>query len=165
VVHRCVVPDLPPWRESLEWSIRHTDALPDLMKQAALAALARMPDGDGLCHGDFHPDNIIMSSRGPVVIDWMTARRCAPLADVARSLVILRLGDPPAGTPGMWLINLLRNSFINTYLNRYRQLRSVARGDVDAWTLPVAAARLRENIPAEKSKLLKLIETSMPGAQ
>jgi Ser/Thr protein kinase RdoA (MazF antagonist) len=35
--------------------------------------------GDGLCHGDIHPDNVIMTADGPRLIDWTFSIR-APAA-------------------------------------------------------------------------------------
>ena len=52
-------------------------------KQELLDAIVDMPDGDRLCHGDFHPGNIILTPLGPVVIDWSSACRGHPLGDVA----------------------------------------------------------------------------------
>ena len=42
-------------------------------------------DGDKLCHGDFHPGNVLLTEKGAVVIDWMTASICNPWADMART--------------------------------------------------------------------------------
>jgi hypothetical protein len=75
----------------------------------------------------------------------------------------LQLGEPLPGTRGMWLINRLRMTLHTTYLRRYMQLRSVAQRDIEAWQMPVAAARLNESIPGEKSKLLRIVEMSLPG--
>jgi aminoglycoside phosphotransferase (APT) family kinase protein len=60
-----------------------------------LEGLERLPQGAALCHFDFHPDQVLMTQRGPVVIDWMTAFRGHPLADVARSCVLLSFGQAP----------------------------------------------------------------------
>ena len=49
--------------------------------------LAGLPDGDQLCHGDFRPDNLVLTASGPVVLDWMTATRGVPVADVVRTLM------------------------------------------------------------------------------
>jgi uncharacterized protein (TIGR02172 family) len=157
-MHQCAVPGLPNWREDLEQVIRRTDVLSDLTKQAVLRALAQLPDVNALCHGDFHPGNIIMSPRGAVVIDWTTAKQGHPLADVARSLLLLRAGDVPPDTAAVWLINLLRNTFQTTYLRRYMQLQGVTTEAIEAWQLPIAAARLAEDIPAERARLLRLVE-------
>jgi len=45
-------------------------------------------DGERLLHLDFHPDNILLSRRGPVVIDWANARGGKPALDVAMTWVI-----------------------------------------------------------------------------
>ena len=44
--------------------------------------------GNTLIHLDFHPDNVLVSSRGPVVIDWTNARRGDPALDAALTWVI-----------------------------------------------------------------------------
>jgi Phosphotransferase enzyme family len=44
--------------------------------------------GDRLLHLDLHPDNVILSPAGPVVIDWTNARRGEPALDVALTWVI-----------------------------------------------------------------------------
>jgi aminoglycoside phosphotransferase (APT) family kinase protein len=41
-----------------------------------------------LLHLDLHPDNVLLSPRGPVVIDWTNARAGAPALDVALTWVI-----------------------------------------------------------------------------
>ena len=48
-----------------------------------------LDDGDRLVHLDLHPLNVIMSPRGPVVIDWANAARGDPLLDVALTYVLL----------------------------------------------------------------------------
>jgi tRNA A-37 threonylcarbamoyl transferase component Bud32 len=47
----------------------------------------------GLVHRDFHPLNILLSSAGPVVIDWSNGGEGDPLADIAFSQVILATSD------------------------------------------------------------------------
>jgi aminoglycoside phosphotransferase (APT) family kinase protein len=45
-------------------------------------------EGEQLIHLDFHPDNVLLSSRGPVVIDWANSRSGKPALDVAMTWVI-----------------------------------------------------------------------------
>lgn len=42
-----------------------------------------------ILHGDLHPDNVVLTSRGPVVIDWRNTTEGPPELDVALSAVIL----------------------------------------------------------------------------
>jgi Ser/Thr protein kinase RdoA (MazF antagonist) len=46
-------------------SIAATDRLDGRRKEDLLAGIADMPEGDRLCHGDFHPMNILGELRNP----------------------------------------------------------------------------------------------------
>jgi hypothetical protein len=45
--------------------------------------------GEQLLHLDLHPENVLLSDRGPVVIDWSNAARGKAADDVAATWVIL----------------------------------------------------------------------------
>jgi Ser/Thr protein kinase RdoA (MazF antagonist) len=47
-----------------------------------LALIDRLQLGDGLCHGDLHPGNVIMTAEGPRVIDWTFAVGAPALFDL-----------------------------------------------------------------------------------
>ncbi len=52
--------------------------------------ILKLPDGDLICHGDFHPGNMLMNLDGTVVvIDFMNVCRGRWEYDVARTYVIL----------------------------------------------------------------------------
>jgi aminoglycoside phosphotransferase (APT) family kinase protein len=53
------------------------------------ARLHEIPfEGERLIHLDFHPDNVLLSTSGPVVIDWANSRAGKPALDVAMTWVI-----------------------------------------------------------------------------
>lgn len=54
----------------------------------APAALPAAGSGDRVLHLDLHPENVILSPHGPVVVDWTNARRGDPALDVALTWVI-----------------------------------------------------------------------------
>ena len=59
---------------------------------------ARIPfEDERLLHLDFHPDNVLLSGRGPVVIDWANARAGEPALDVAMTWVICATSGGAAG--------------------------------------------------------------------
>jgi aminoglycoside phosphotransferase (APT) family kinase protein len=68
-----------PWRIA-----RHARTLAELH-----ARVHEIPyEGERLLHLDLHPENVLLSSRGPVVIDWTNARAGDPNLDVALTWVI-----------------------------------------------------------------------------
>jgi aminoglycoside phosphotransferase (APT) family kinase protein len=56
---------------------------------------AEADPSDALLHLDLHPDNVILSRRGPIVIDWANAKRGAGAADVALLWVIMATSEIP----------------------------------------------------------------------
>jgi uncharacterized protein (TIGR02172 family) len=160
-IHTYIVPTLPSQRQRLARSIRQTDILSSDTKIAVLNALDDMLDDERVCHGDFHPGNVLMTAQGPVIIDWMDGTRGNPLADVARTSLLLRIGGLPLGTPARWLIEAMRRWFHLLYLRRYFQLCPDAQRQLSAWQPIIAAARLRENIREEQHRLLALIKIGL----
>ena len=59
-------------------------------------------DDQALVHLDLHPNNVLLSSRGPVVIDWTNARGGDPDADVAMTWLILETSAGFAGRVMAW---------------------------------------------------------------
>lgn len=68
------------------------------MTAAERAALRELPDGEALCHGDFHPRNVIVDGDELTIIDWVDASSGPPAADLARSAIIF-LGSRSATSP------------------------------------------------------------------
>jgi len=84
-----------PWR-----LLRHAALLARLHQQVhAVPGLDRLrePFGDGpaLLHLDLHPANVLLSPRGPVVIDWEGAGRGPAEADLAYCWVLVALSTVP----------------------------------------------------------------------
>ena len=170
-MHRHSVPELPALRKRLAERIcRITDAnvpnrlreLAERAKAVALAKLEEFPEDERLCHGDFHPDNIIMSPRGPIIIDWADAAKGNPAADVARTNLLISLGTPVEGRISGWLIKLARKRALSLYLKLYLKRSAISQESIDAWQLPVALTRITEGIPArEKDQLITLIKNHL----
>jgi uncharacterized protein (TIGR02172 family) len=162
-MHSRRAPELPSQRQRLQRRIQAAEPLPPDLKDAALQALARLPEAHAVCHGDFHPDNVLLTARGPVVIDWVDATQGHPLADVARTCLLLRLGGLPSNVARRGFILALRTSFHTAYLRRYFQLRPGSRELLAAWQVPVAAARLEEGIVEEEDRLIELVRALLQG--
>jgi Ser/Thr protein kinase RdoA (MazF antagonist) len=158
-------PTLPVLKQALPERLRRSPLVPPDIRDFALESLADLPDGDRLCHGDFHPANIIMAAQGPVVIDWPNSVRGDPHADIARTLLMMRMGELPEGSPR--LIRLLegigRKIILARYLATYRKLSGLDDALLARWEVPIAAHRLGDNIPEERERLMALVRARMPG--
>ena len=70
-------------RAHLDAAIGKAD-LPTELRRKAREVLSGLHDGSSLCHFDFHPDQVILSESGPVIIDCLSALEGDAMADVAR---------------------------------------------------------------------------------
>ncbi|KRQ97889.1 phosphotransferase [Bradyrhizobium jicamae] len=83
-------PDVLFLRDLMEGSLRLFDGVvPKHIATGILALIERLRPGDGLCHCDLHPDNVIMTADGPRLIDWGGAVRAPVGLDLARCHVML----------------------------------------------------------------------------
>lgn len=156
-LHGVTAPDsVAALRPKLRQEIESSSLVPAALAKVALQALTGLPDGDKLCHGDFYPANLIISRDGPVLIDWTQVSRGDPAADVARTLLLVRVGELPPGTPILVRPIALvgRGLLASMYLRSYRHDRLLDMELVNRWWRPVVAARLAEGIGGERSRLL-----------
>ncbi|HEX5809742.1 MAG TPA: aminoglycoside phosphotransferase family protein, partial [Anaerolineales bacterium] len=121
-VHQKTITGLPSYKERLDYDIRQAQQLNENLREKALSILAALPDGQNICHGDYHPGNIILTRRGSIVIDWMTACVGSPWADVARTRLLLSIGAKAAGKQVSPVIRLAVRLYHRSYVRRYLAL-------------------------------------------
>ena len=121
--------------------------------------LARLPDGEALCHGDFHPGQVMLSDGECVAFDWAGAKRGDPLFDYARTRVLLTIGEPPPGAPLLFrlLAKLGRRLLVSSYARSYERnaAEPVDQARVRDWEVVNLAVRLFEDIPGERPRLMR----------
>ena len=151
---------IPSEKDRLQQAINNSEMLTDQIKANLFAYLENLPESNILCHGDFHPDNIIISTDKMVIIDWITAAIGDPLSDAARTSVIFKYALAPDHKSKLetGIINFVRGKFFDEYLKHYRRLTGVSKESIEQWEVPIAAARLIEWVPhQEKERLLGLV--------
>ena len=145
-VHGHAALQFPGAKARLAADIAKAGRLGAAQRDALLRRLAEMPDGDRLCHGDFHPLNILGPPGQAVIVDWPNASRGDPAADVCRSYVLIRSVAP---------------EIADAYVDAYAAVSGVDRGEIRCWLPLIAAARLAEGVPDEEADLLKMVSASL----
>lgn len=135
--------NLPSQHERLRSNIEAAQPLGAALRERLLEGLMALPRGDRLCHGDFHPFNVMGPPGEAVVVDWPDATQGNPAADVCRSFV---------------LISAVNEAVADSYREAYCLQTRMGTESVDAWLPVVAAARLAEGIPQETDRLVALAE-------
>ncbi|WP_020615540.1 aminoglycoside phosphotransferase family protein [Paenibacillus daejeonensis] len=159
-IHSHTISNIPKQKEVLSERIIQAPILLAKEKQQIFNHMNQLKDDTKLCHGDFHPDNIILSEQNEWIIDWMTGMEGNPAGDVARSFLILKLGRLSEKTPKLisTIGSQIRHLISSKYLDEYLKNSMISKHEVDDWMIPVAAARLNERIPeVEKQELVELI--------
>ncbi len=88
--HKVLAPNnLISQNELLEEWISHSIPLPKRLRYAAVKKLKQLPEGGQLCHGDYHPGNVILNDKGAAIIDWQTGNSGSPLGDMAATEILL----------------------------------------------------------------------------
>jgi Ser/Thr protein kinase RdoA (MazF antagonist) len=143
-IHACRGVFFGSLKARLEADIQRAAALSEGQQRRLLEDLAALPDGDRLCHGDFHPWNVLGLPSRPSVIDWMAASRGTPAADVCRSYV---------------LISSIAPDLASSYVEAYAQVAGERLEDIFKWLSVVAGARLAEGVPDEVAGLMEMLES------
>jgi aminoglycoside phosphotransferase (APT) family kinase protein len=114
-----------PWRMH-----QHSATLASLLDRLhAIPAPSWLPaplgEGDALLHLDLHPKNVILTERGPAVIDWPNAARGPAAADVAYTWIVLACSLPPKDPLERAVTLGGRRLFLGLFLRNYsrRELR------------------------------------------
>ena len=160
-MHRQHAPELPSQRQRFEriaeW-IR--ESLGDEIAERVRDALDRLPDNEVICHGDYHPDNILLGQHGATIIDWGPASAGAPAADVAWTVHLFKHGGSPPSIKGWqrFMLSMFRKLFLAVYKRAYARRASFPWTTVEAWEPVIAAIRYHDQIPEEKEFLERYLK-------
>ena len=149
-VRQVISPEVIPVEEFLGYQLSQAE-IPENLRAAARRDLARLVAHSErvLCHMDLHDANVLMSSAGPVVIDWMNASAAPPEADVARTRLVV--GNEIFNSPHQ---RLELEAALTAYIERTEQLVPGLVGASRTWDRVLAVARLDERVGAAERKAI-----------
>ncbi|MEP7025105.1 MAG: phosphotransferase [Actinomycetota bacterium] len=108
--------------------------------------------GDRVMHLDLHPGNVMLTSSGPVVIDWTNACAGEPGADTATAYLIMATSEVDE------LKSLLKAGAKVIRGNLLRRFRASASDDLGPHLAVAARARMKDrNVRPAEAEQLRLI--------
>jgi aminoglycoside phosphotransferase (APT) family kinase protein len=125
--------------------------LPPNEREAARALLDELEVGSALCHGDFHPANLLGSRGHWIIVDWFDAAVGNAMADLARSSLLMPTGAGirSAGRHLEGVTTELLDSVNAAYLAALRRRDLVDDGAFATWEAVLAVARMSEPVPTD----------------
>ncbi len=162
-IHAIHAPELPSQKERFAWQLNHVDNLPVDITEILLKMLDGLPEGDRLCHGDFHPENVILTTRGPVILDWEPAMRGSPAGDVAITCLWIRSLMTYFTGARRLLVGLTGRLMEGAYFDGYRQFAPGELDRLEDWITIKAAIRFGEVDRVVFDWLERLIRKKIPN--
>lgn len=136
---------LEPMKDKLQRQIAIAPSLTRKLKDILLKRLDSITYEPKLCHGDFHPFNLIMNEEKVYVIDWVDSSFGDIRADVYRTYL---------------LFSQTSAKLAELYLDLYCKKTGLSRDEIFQWAPIIAGARLAENVSSEDNKrLMEIVST------
>ncbi len=142
IIHNQISEHLPPIKDRLQQIIRDTNLPKELDKLYILQHLAKLPNGNSICHMNFLPENIIDAPKSPAILNWLSGGRGHYLTDVWQTYLLLSLPSNFSSLPFLGRLKKKAVYFIlkHLYLQRYSSLAQKNIKNYRSWLLPLAAA-------------------------
>ncbi len=142
---------------------RNRGTLSERISAGLVELIDQLSPGDGLCHGDPNPGNVIMTAEGPKLIDWIAALRAPPGFDLASAHVMLTELAPHTSD------NPERPRAVNAAMQTaYAGLAGASPAELAATVTPYlpvvrALALLSGAVPAHAARLVQHLEADFPA--
>lgn len=133
--------------EKLHRHVELVEMLNRTQKNLLLKRLESMIFEPKLCHGDFHPFNLILSDGKVSIFDWVDSSSGDVRADVFRTFLLCSKASV---------------KLAEMYLYIYCKNTGLSRDEIFKWAPIIAAARLSENVSGEDNKrLMEIVAQTM----
>lgn len=138
------VPLLNRIKEKFTRKLENATNIDENTKYELLQRLQGMKNHNKLCHGDFHPSNVIVTEDQSIyVIDWAHVTQGNASADAARTYLLFSIDK--------------KESLAEKYINLFAEKSGIPKAHIQRWIPIVAATQMTKNIPEEQEFLSKWI--------
>lgn len=142
-VHKIHAPnsDFVNKKDQLIKNIRWNPRLTEDEKKDFISRIEKMPDGDSICHGDFHGRNVLTDGKKDIILDWPEVSVGNPAADACRTYLdykyLVTYGEGGVDPSLKDTVNKISDLFIE----KYSKASGISKEDILAW-LPINAISL-----------------------
>ena len=134
------VPLLNRIKEKFTRKLENATNIDENTKYELQQRLQGMKNHNKLCHGDYHPSNVIVKEDGTVyVIDWAHVTQGNASADAARTFLLFSIDN--------------HEDIAEKYLNLFAEKSGIEKSHIQRWIPIVAATQMTKNIPEEQQIL------------
>lgn len=117
---------IPQYKDYLKHHISNK-GLPLEKQRKLIHLIDTFPDGNSLCHGDFHPGNIIISGGRAYVIDFMDICQGDFLYDIAKTVFLVEYAPVPSECNDKNMILHFRKPLVELYLKHMNVTRDMIK--------------------------------------
>lgn len=116
--------------------------------------------GQSVCHGDFHPGNILVEENARYIIDWSGAYSGNSLSDIAHTYLLLRRAPLMPGQSRIQhaVVRAIASCLATLYLKNISKLISLDFSEFSKWTVVMSFLRVCHGIPTEKEERLRYLQ-------
>ncbi|MCF6461989.1 aminoglycoside phosphotransferase family protein [Clostridium sp. Cult1] len=130
--------NVPNYKDFLRNNIQNAQSLKE--KEEMLYKLDKLPNGNTLCHGDFHPGNIFIHNGQTTVIDFMNICRGHFLYDIARTVFLVEYTPLPVEVKEKEKLLKFRKTLADLYLREMNITRKI----IEDYLSVIISARIGE---------------------
>jgi tRNA A-37 threonylcarbamoyl transferase component Bud32 len=146
-INNIIVNDIPSMKEILKNNISKTKLLGINEKNKIFKLLEKINFNQNLCHGDFHLNNLLETSSGIIIIDWVNSSTGNIEADIYRTYLLYKVYN---------------EELSEKYLEKYCEIMKIPKENILKWAPIVAAARLSEGMSIKENEILiKIVEENI----
>ena len=160
-LHELTAPTFPSYHQRVDWELTRPKLLSDDQKRAIWNLSQTLPDAETLCHADYHPQNILLTEAGPMIIDWEGSLHGDPDADVANTCLWIRYVFMAESGARGWLLRQIGRRFEKIYLATYLRIHGPVH-HLNEWMAIHAACQIDEEHRTKIPLYEQIVRCTLP---
>jgi hypothetical protein len=155
------------YKNNLEYAVSENKYLTDDEKTIIKRIIYNLPDGNRLCHSDFHPMNVMYFENKYYIIDWALGVQGTMAYDVGKTIMLIKYIGLQENEPYIKYLynNILRNKISKTHIKKYCKISGMDKKELEKIKLPLCIETLNVcNNEIIVKKLMKIIKKEIKKA-